>query len=394
MFALYPLWWALGFGIVAQPLFAVPLVGRLLRRRHLQVPRGFGFGLLFVAWTFLSGSQLTEFSHYVAWGWRASLWIGALVVLVYVYNASRDELPLGRVVSLLLVLWASTIVCGWIGLFLGETRLWTPTSLVVPGNLADIDFIQNTVSPRFAQVQNWLGFELPRPAAPYTFSNEWGATLAVLTPVVIAAWPDLRPVHRRVVGILAVSSIVPMVISANRGLWVTLVVTLVYATVRLAARRDPRAARRMLVGGVVVTLVVLLTPLSEVVTGRFESEHSNSARLTLYAQVQEQVNESPLFGFGSPRSNEDHPEYPPVGTHGTFWLVLFSYGIPGAIAFVGLLGSLVVRTARPPDRRLLWLHAVVVASLVEIPYYDLIPVPIFVAAACAALVLRELGARR
>jgi O-antigen ligase len=392
VFTLYPLWWAVGFANIAQPLCTLPLAFQLLRRRDLRVPRGFGLWLLFIVWTLLAASKLEKFSHYVAWSWRESLWVGSMIVFLYVYNAPRDRLPLAKVTNMLVALWGAVVVGGYLGLLLGDTRLWTPAQLVVPKSLADIEFIQNTISPRFAQVQDWLGYQLPRPAAPLTFTNEWGATLAVLTPVVIAAWPYLRGRRRRVVGTLAVASFVPMIVSANRGLWVTLLCTVVYTTVRLARRRDPRAARRLFAGGVVLTLIVLLTPLGDVVTGRFESDHSNEARLTLYTQAREQVETSPLLGFGSPRSNEDNPNYPPVGTHGSFWLVLFSYGIPGALVFVALLASLVLRTSSPPDRRLLWLHAVVVAGFVEIPFYDLIPVPIFAVAAAAALVLREQAA--
>jgi polysaccharide biosynthesis protein PslJ len=384
----YPLWWALGIANVTWAIFAVPLIGQLLQHRRLRAPRGFGLWLLFLAWMLLSAAMLEQFSHYVAFGWRASLWISAVVVLVYVVNTPRSRLPDRTLYGIVLVLWGAAVIGGILGLVLGDVRLWTPAQLIVPRSLADVDFIENTIAPRFAQVQDFLGYPLPRPAAPFAFTNEWGANLALLWPVVVAAWPHLRARGRRAVATLAVISFVPMVVSVNRGLWVTLAATVVYASVRLAQRRDPRAARRLVVIGAVVLGVLVLTPLASIVSGRLEDDHSNNARLTLYSQVQEQVQESPLLGFGSPRSNEDNPNYPPVGTHGTFWLVLFSHGVPGAIFFVGGLVSLAARTSRPKDRRMLWLHAVVVAALVEIPFYDLLPVPIFTMMVAAALVLR------
>src|SRR4051812_32928417 len=51
--ALYPLWWALGLGVLVFPLAAVPMGVILLRRLvtgvRLRVPPGFGWWLLFLA---------------------------------------------------------------------------------------------------------------------------------------------------------------------------------------------------------------------------------------------------------------------------------------------------------------------------------------------------------
>jgi O-antigen ligase len=289
----------------------------------------------------------------------------------------------------MVVLWGATVVGGYLGLLLGEYRLTTLASVLIPNEWADVDFVRNTISPRLAQVHDFLGFPLPRPSAPFTFTNEWGANLAALFPIVIAAWPGLDRRPRRIVGFLAVASVVPMVVSANRGLWVTLIGTAVYVSVRLAQRRDPRAARRLVAMVVALVALVALTPLGSVVSGRFESDHSNRSRLTIYTQATDAAADSPLLGYGSPRSNPLDPDLPPVGTHGTFWLVLFSHGIPGAVLFVGAMWSLVWRTARPRDTRLLWVHGTVVAGLVMLPFYDLLPVPIFTVMAAAAVVLRD-----
>ncbi len=389
VFAGYPLLWMSGLATLALSLLAVPLVAQLLLRRRILVPPGFGLWLLFLAWMLVTASQLEKFSHYVAFASRYTLWIGALAVLLTVLNTPRRALGDDAVLRLILWLWGASVVGGYLGLVLGDTRLWTPAQLVMPSSLAEIDFINNMIAPRFAQVQDFLGYPLRRPSAPFTFTNGWGASMAVLWPAVLAAWPSLRGRARGVVGFLAVASIVPMVLSVNRGLWVTLIGTFTYTAFRLARRQDPRIARRLLAVGTVLVLLVLVTPLGSVVSGRLESDHSNNARFTLYTQAREQVLESPVLGFGSPRSNEDNPGYPPVGTHGTFWFMLFSHGIPGAAIFVGLLGSLALRTSRPRQRHMLWLHGVVVAGLVMMPFYELLPMPMFVIAACAGIVLRD-----
>jgi hypothetical protein len=389
LFAFYPLFWVTGFALFSFAVMSVPLLVHLVARRRLVVPPGFGLWLVFLLWVLLSASQLQKMSHYVAFASRYALWIGALVLLVYVLNTSRERLPDSTVQNGMVVLWCASVIGGYLGLFLGDTRLWTPADVLLPKSLTDVDLIANTTTPSFAQVQDFLGFPLNRPSAPYTFTNGWGAAMAVLTPVVIAAWPTLRPRARSVVTVLALASVVPIVVSVNRGLWVTLIVTFAYVGFRLSRRRDPRTARRLVVGGTLLAATVLLTPLGSLISERLDSEHSNSARFTLYAQVREEVSESPVLGYGSPRTNVDNPNYPPVGTHGMLWFVLFAHGVPGLLFFLAGLGSLVWRTSRAPNRRLLWLHGAVVASAVMVPFYDMFGVPLFALAACSALVLRD-----
>ena len=202
LFAGYPVLWALGFANIAVPAIGIVILVRLFRRPGVRVPRGFGLWFLFVAWMMLSASQLEKFSHYVAFTWRLSLWLGALAVMVYIADTSRRRLPDSRVLNSMLVLWGATVVGGYLGLLLPNVRLWTPAQVIIPQGFSSIDFIQVMVAPRFAQVQDFLGYPLPRPAAPFTYTNSWGANMALLFPVVFAAWPALSRRRRVMVGIV------------------------------------------------------------------------------------------------------------------------------------------------------------------------------------------------
>ena len=185
-----------------------------------------------------------------------------------------------------------------------------------------------------------------------------------------------------------------MILSVNRGLWITLVGLSMYVAVRTAQRRDPRAARRLAGVGLVLFAILAFTPMGAVVAGRLDNDHSNNARATVATQAREEVLKSPLLGFGSPRENPLNPTLPHIGTHGGIWMVLFCHGFPGAIFFLGGLVSLLVRTARPANRRYLWLHGVVLGVIIMLPFYELQPMPIFVMGACAGLALRDCAARR
>lgn len=390
VFACYPLLWALGLGL-ALPLLGLPLLVRLSTRRSVRVPPGFGLWLFFLGWAALSASQLEELSNYLAFTYRFLLWASAVVVLVYVYDTPRDRLPDETLLHAMLVLWALSIVGGWLAIAFGDLRLATPVSLVTPGAVRSIPFLWDTISPKLAQVQVFLGYPISRPAAPFTYTNAWGANLAVLVPVVAAVWPMLEGRRRAWVGGLLLASVVPIVVSANRGLWVTLIATTVYVAVRAAHRQDPRMARRLALGGAALVVAVLVTPLGGLVSDRLETDHSGETRMNIYERAQEETAKSPLLGYGSPRTDPENPDAPPVGTHGTLWMVLYSHGVPGVVAFVGGLAGLALRTRNPRNRRYLWLHAAVVGGLFMIPFYELIPMPIFTVAACAGIVLRELA---
>src|SRR2546430_9186097 len=61
---LYPLWWALGLGVLVFPLAALPMAVILIRRRRagrrLAVPPGFAFWLLFLVVVVVSIGALGE----------------------------------------------------------------------------------------------------------------------------------------------------------------------------------------------------------------------------------------------------------------------------------------------------------------------------------------------
>jgi hypothetical protein len=53
--------------------------------------------------------------------------------------------------------------------------------------------------------------------------------------------------------------------------------------------------------------VLALSPLGGVGASRKETPHSNAERGSLYAQVLEELKESPVVGFGAPRATDDGP---------------------------------------------------------------------------------------
>ncbi len=390
LFAAYPLWWILGLSQVAFIIAAIPMTVQLARRKVIRVPKGFGVWASFLVWMMLSAVMLeVRFERFVSFGYRAALYFSATVFFLWIYNMPARLLPFDRVVRLMLVFWFCALGGGYLGVILGDVQLTSPAEMLLPGALKSSDFVVSLVRPKFAQVQVFLGFDLNRPAAPFLFTNQWGANTALLTPIALAAWSQMRGVKARLLMPLAVAALtVPAIVSVNRGLWLSLFVAGVYVTLRRAQAGQRRKAFQVLASFVVIAGLVLLTPLYGLVQGRAESDHANGSRSALYVAVLESVDDSPILGYGAPKSNEDNPNLPAVGTHGHFWTVLFSQGIPGAILYVGFLVMMTIRTARDLTPGRLWLHVTFGMLLIQMWFYNMLPAPLHIGFIVLAVLLR------
>jgi O-antigen ligase len=390
LFGAFPLWWALGLSSVIWVLLAVPMLGWLLARGRVRVPKGFGLWLAFLFWMLLSATQLDEARRWYAFSYRALLYLSMTVMFVYVYNLPRPAVPARRVILALTLFWAAVICFGFVALAVPNARLTTPASLLLPGSIAANPFAQDLFSARLAQVQTFIGYALPRPAAPFTYTNEWGGAVGLLTPMALAGLGMLRSyLTRNVVRLLLVASLVPIVISANRGLWVGLGVGLVYAAVRVALRGNARALVAILGFLALVAALVTFTPLERYVSDRLANQHSNERRSSLGSQAVEGALERPLLGNGGPRESPDLVNAPEIGTHGQVYLVMFSQGIPGLAFFLGWwLWALWVshRGATGPP---LWCHVMLLIGALEFLYYDMMPTQLHLMMVVAALSWRE-----
>ena len=167
---------------------------------------------------------------------RALSYLACTVVMLYAGNLNEDELPRRRLAWLMGLLAIYTVVGG-----LGGT---SPTfqfnaalSVLVPHSVQQGMLNQGMLHPSLAQIQNVLGTAAGRPDAPYDYTNTWGNCLAILAPWLIVAWYVEGTRRQRWIAAAAlVLSVIPIVYSLNRGLWLALIVAVIYLAVRLAAR--------------------------------------------------------------------------------------------------------------------------------------------------------------
>jgi O-antigen ligase len=387
----YPVWWALGAAYFIWPLLTAPLAIALLIRRDIKVPPRFGLWLLFLAWMLLSGSQLTEMSF--AFVWRALIYLSATVLFLYVFNASRARIPDRTVVIVLALFFAEVIIAGAVGVAFPTVTFDTPLGKLLPSALLGDELVQATVHPGLSDVMVILGYPVGRPKALFAYTNQWGACAALLVPFAIAAFGYVRrPSNRVALGACVLLAVVPLIVSLNRGVWLTLGLALAYTALRFARLKNAKA----LVGGVAllvtVAAIVYATPLSTLAHDRVSTESaSTNTRLSLYASLREQVREAPLLGVGSPSVRTEEGTAPPVGTQGQLPLLAYSHGIPGLLLFLAWFGHAAFRSGQRAVRAHFSGHLAILVAILLMPFYSLLPVALHVVMIAAALVWRDVA---
>ncbi len=382
-----PLWWALGLSGLIWMIAALPMAIITLGRTPIRAPRGFGLYMLFLTWVFVSMSQ-AEGLRFISVGYRLVLYIATAVVFLYVYNLSHEELPRTRVLKLAVVYMIYSVAGGYLALILHDLEFTSVVERLLPAAVRSNEYASSLVHPRFAQNHEFLGFPLYRPTVPFTFTNEWGSGVALLTPLFIAAFAGLDRRWRSAIVVTGFAALIPIVISVNRGLWLTLLIAVGYGAVMLASRGDIKYFKGLVGLGAAIAVVLLLTPLGGLVSGRIANGHSDEGRMTLYGQVIDQIQDSPWVGYGAPRVNEERPNLPAVGTHGQFWTVLYSHGIPGALLYVSFSLGLAWRTLKGQDRVGVWIHVTTALVPILMWFYELINQPIFLVFVAGAIALR------
>ena len=392
VFLSLPVWWALGAAYFIWPVLTFPLLLSLLLRRDIKFPPKFGLWMLFLAWMFLSAVQLDTGLSFALFGYRSLLYISATILFLYVFNAPRDQLSDRTVFGVLALFWAAVIVGGFLGVFFPHVSFSTPVESVVPDSFLRDKTAYYFVHPGFSEVMTFLGYPVGRPKTFFAYTNQWGACVAVLTPIALAAFSRMAPgIPRRLFATLLVLSVVPIIFSLNRGLWLALGAGLAYLALRFARMGQIRTLVAGVAGLAALAVVLLVTPLGALTGDRFTSEkNSNNTRTSVYEQTAEQVRNSPFIGYGSPKSQVDE-NVPAIGTQGQLFTLTYSYGIPALLFFAGWLLYTFWRAWRQRSHTCFWVSAALFILLVELPYYNFMPTTLHVIMAALAVAWRDLA---
>jgi O-antigen ligase len=227
-----------------------------------------------------------------------------------------------------------------------------------------------------AEVQRFLGFEEGRPQTFFAYTNAWGSTCAMLTPIALAALAA-KPgrVWGRVLKVTLGLSVVPIIFSLNRGLWLSLGFGFAYAAVRFGALRDVQRVMRVIGAVVVVGVVIAFSPLGGLVSGRFTHQTGDTSRLARDQAAQSQIAASPVLGYGAPQQNTavTHTQKS-VGTESEIFMLLYSHGVPALFLYGAWMAYTILRTAKARTRdspAIFWVHVALIVAFVQSPYYEL-----------------------
>ncbi len=452
----FPVWWVLGLASFAGLIAAAAMAVQMARRRTLRVPVGFGLWVLFLVWMIagvfllwahapgtLDGGgpeRILPFAYRVLW------YLAVTVALLYPMNVTQREMPGRDAARWLGVLFMYCVIGGLAGVAFPAFEFTSPVEFVLPWSQSN-DFLNALVHPSLTSSSDFLGYEQPRPKAPFSYANAWGNNVGLLLPFfVFSAWSDRRPWPRllfpaalvlaavvvvgpkapvllvaAVVGVIAVIAdprarshalvplglvlaAIPVVYSLNRGLWLGIGLMTVLAVLALARLRRYTEMWAVATAVLLVALFVVLSPLWATITLRIATPHSNERRTAVAEVVTSTTWQgSPLLGFGTTRKVEgsfasiaggDNPNCrqcaaPPLGTQGFMWRLVFTTGFVGTGLFLAFLAVQFVVHVRRRDPYSILGCISLVASLLFFFVYDSLETPLFVLMLVVGLMNRE-----
>jgi hypothetical protein len=362
--SLYPLWWALGMGVLIFALAAVPMLFLLFKRRAagrpLRLPPGFAWWAIFLIAVVVSLGALgadpvgTVAGHasgrLPAAGFKLAMYAALTVLMVYAGNLTEAELPRRRLVRLLGWLFVVTVGGGLLGVFAGDFAFTSPVELLLPHHLRTMSFIQSMVHPYAAQIMDLVGGDKPRPAAPWGYTNTWGNNFCLLAGwLVVAAWQSPRPRARFWALVCLAVSIIPAVVSLNRGLWIGLGVLVVYVAIRYVLAGRVWILGVVAVAAAALALALAATPLGDTVSARLDNGKSNGVRSYLVDKAVDGFAGSPVVGYGGTRNTAGGRNSIAVGEsagcercgnftiggNGQLWQLMFAHGAVGTLGYLG-----------------------------------------------------------
>ncbi|MQA86947.1 MAG: hypothetical protein GEV03_20535 [Streptosporangiales bacterium] len=361
IFVFFPVWWALGLSEFILPILAVPMALHLLRRAPIKVPPGFGIWMLFLLWVVVGAVVLnvnppdtlpgSAASRSIAFTHRLVNYLAVTVAMLYIGNLSERELPRYRLIRMLGIFFMITVAGGLLAIARPTFEFTSPFEMLLPSSLTANPYVQSLVHPAVAQIQDVLGFDAPRPKAPFDYTNTWGNNLSILGIWFVVGWWARRPVNPRsrlFAAAVVLAAVIPAVYSLNRGMWIGVGLSLGYVALRLAARGRVAVLGALAVAVAVGLLIFAVSPLHTVVEERLENPRSNEIRATLSIQAVQHAADSPIIGYGSTRtalgSNESiaigrSSSCPQcgnftIGSNGHLWFLLIANGFVGAALYV------------------------------------------------------------
>ncbi|GIH04447.1 hypothetical protein Rhe02_25140 [Rhizocola hellebori] len=407
LLALYPLWWVLGLGVLIFPIAAVPMAVSLVRqhttaRRKVMLPPGFSIWLVFGAVLIAGLAALNAepagavaggfHDRIIGVGYRLIQYASLTILLIYAGNVAPRRVSQRLLAGVLGWLFVVTVLGGLLGTFAGHLELTSPVEMLLPKGMTGKGFVRSLVHPYAAQIMDLVGDPKPRPAAPWGYTNTWGNNFCLLVGwflVAVFGYPTKRWLKAAALMLLGLS-LVPVVHSLNRGLWIGLGAAALYLGARQALLGRFKPLLLVAVTGIVIAVATATTPLGDVVQRRLDNGKSNGVRMFLTERALDGMRESPVLGFGSTRNTMGGRQSITVGEseacercgnftiggNGQLWQLLFAHGLVGTLAYFGFFGFALWRFRRDASPIGLAASTAIFGSFVASLWYNSLVTPL------------------
>lgn len=388
LFVGFPLWWVSGLAAFAVVITAVPMTILLIQRGQVELPKAFWIWIGFLIWASAAALELSSGSRLIGFSVRLSNYVGSSVVFLYIYNA-RETLTRTKILKCMIFLFAFVVFGGYLGVLIPHGSLTTPAESLLPNSIATNQYVQALVHPAFAEVQQPYGSPQTfyRPSAPFPYTNSWGCNVALLVPLVLAAFSVLRRRRSRAFLIaLLVAACVPAFATLNRGMFLALGLVLGYVSIRLALRGRFVALLVILTSAGVGLVAAVSAGVLANLQARLHYSQTNVGRQTIYQEAFDGALKSPIFGNGAPKPSDTLSVS--IGTQGQVWNVMFSYGFIALALFLGWFLVAAMLSSRARGLSGLWVHGTLAVCFVTFFYYGYDGIQLTVAMVAAAIALR------
>jgi hypothetical protein len=299
-------------------------------------------------------------SRMIAFAFRAASYLALTVIMLFVGNLTEREYSRRQVAWLLGLMGIYATIGGLAGVAAPHFQFTSPLAYVLPHGVTQNTLIQSWMHPGLSQVQGEIGSLKGRPKAPFDYTNSWGNSIVILLPWLLV-WARTSRERWVALGVIAVAAL-PLIYSRDRGAWLAVAFCILYLALRFAARGRFGMLAGAFAGFAVLAVIVVATPLHNVISERLTStEHnSNSIRATLDNLSVKDGLASPLIGYGDLRHMQGSPQsiaigptsgcitcgQLEVGSTGQLWLLLISDGVLGTVLYFGFFGYGVWRFRR------------------------------------------------
>lgn len=418
----FPLWWVLGMNTFIFPAAAIVMAVHLRRRSRstrLRWPSASWMWVVFLVWQVLGLALLNLSPPGTHPGSTSGRLISAAFTLIeygsvtitmlYVANLPRDEVPFSRIGRWLGWFFLTVLGGGLLGLAAPRLSFTSVAEILLPHSIAANQFVASLVHPVTAQVQSVLGTESGRPSAPFGYTNVWANALSILLVWFVAAWLVPARGRTRIFYLLVLAvTVVPVVLSLNRGLWIGIGVTVVWLLCRTASQGHLGRLLGTVAVAAVATVAVIVSPLGSVIAARLQNGVSDQIRAFVDGLSISAVRYSPILGFGGNRHANGSatsiaigpsPSCPncgdvATGSTGQLWETLFNQGVVGTLLYFGFFAVCVWMYRRQRGALAEAALVTIVLTFVYALFYNSLPVAPTVTVIAVALLWREREADR